>query len=204
MASSATNLAKRLGYLDRCRRIPRHYRGCADRDPTYTPATVAYKANGTERTRFANRLQALRLRAGLTQAEAANATGVGYGAWGNWESGRHLPALTRGGAIARALDVPLEALFIEDGFCPLPVFVLSPESLRRLAHKPSREAVLDELTAVLSGHLRAALEQAEPLKPAPRRRRRRTREEVLAAQASSLAKLRREHPAKRKTPRTIS
>lgn len=104
--------------------------------------------------------------------------------------------------IARAVSVPLEALFCEDGYCPLATFVIGPESLARL-HGPDRARVLDELQAVLSSQIRMELEKASPLLPPVSGdvRRRRTREQVLAAQTERLKAL---NQAKRSTRRQIT
>lgn len=60
---------------------------------------------------FGTRLRVARNRAGLTQPQLADRAGVGH--WTSvsaWERSEHIPTLAHAHALARALDVSLDAL----------------------------------------------------------------------------------------------
>ncbi len=69
---------------------------------------------------FAARLKELREGAGLSQKELAERAGVSQRAISHWEQGLHEPGLLAGPALAAALGVELDALFVEPESIPEP------------------------------------------------------------------------------------
>jgi len=116
--------------------------------------------------------------------------------WRRWEHGSGLPLATRIPSIASALAVPVDALFVEQGWAALDSIRLTPEALERI--NKGGQPVIDELERMLSSHFRTALANATPfVDDIPLGfdvRRRRTRAEVLADQSVRLTKLRASRP----------
>jgi hypothetical protein len=84
--------------------------------------------------------------------------------------------MTYAGALAAALNVPVCALTIPDGYEAVTEVVLTPESVARV--RSGGEPVARELAALVHAQLPALILQAcrEPLRPKPGRpRRQRTR-----------------------------
>ena len=133
------------------------------------------------------RIRALRHRLGISQQHLAALAAVRTGTIRVWEEGSHAPSSWRLPRLAKALGVPLEALFSDPDCAVLATFIVGPESLRRL-RGPGREQALSELHSLLSSQIRLELERAEPVVDAKQAdvRRRRTREQILSAQATRL------------------
>jgi transcriptional regulator with XRE-family HTH domain len=66
---------------------------------------------------FKENLRRLRERAGLTQTEMARKAGVPFRSYQNWEAGSREPRIQALAALARAVEVSLDALISEDGAC---------------------------------------------------------------------------------------
>lgn len=191
------------------RASPQHYRGVRHHVTipyyAYAPMAVTERAH-KQRNPLAHRIRALRHQTGITQQQAAEAAAIPRSTWQRWELGERVPRSASFPVIARALGIPLESLFCDDGYVPLATFVLSPDSLTRLTDPRTREATLDELHGVLSAQIRAELERAAPL-AAPRSadvRKRRTREQLLAAQKTRLDALNARQRAKQGGRREIT
>ncbi len=69
-----------------------------------------FKLNTKEKTEFAHRLRALRIKRWLSQSAAAEYIGVTMARYSNWEQGRTMPPLTVLPSIAKAFDVTLNEL----------------------------------------------------------------------------------------------
>lgn len=151
-------------------------------------AAQARDYHATALTTLAHRLRALRITAGLTQAQAAKAATVHGTTWRNWEQGRRTPQFTRAPEMAQALGVPLAALFAPDGFKAVADVVLSPDSVSRI--RAGGAPVARELALSLAAQLeplilQAATRQEPDVSPGARAKRRRSRLEVLAGVAAA-------------------
>jgi transcriptional regulator with XRE-family HTH domain len=144
-------------------------------------------------TTFHARLRRLRLSQGITLVGAATATGVSKVTLTRWEAGSTKPDLTRAGAIARALNVPVAALFTDE--LVVAEIVVSAETVARI-RKEGRPAAA-ETAQRLAKQLEAAIYDAATRKPidtraGARAKPRKTRAERLAElNARTAAKKRR-------------
>lgn len=148
-----------------------------------TPASLDPMSHPDQRATFAAHLRRLRQASGLSIDTAAGHTGVTLTTWRRWEQGASTPRLYRGGAIARALGVPVAALFVDEvaGYRAVSDVVLSPDGVERVKREglPAAEA----LAALVAAQLPALiLEAVRPRRPSRdgRSKPRRTRAEVLA------------------------
>lgn len=92
---------------------------------------------------------------------AARAAGVRTASWREWEHGRALPRVWRVPSIASAIGCDVGELFLAPGWCHLGTVVVSPASLERLEREGA--PVVEELAALVSSRLIAALQRAQPL-----------------------------------------
>lgn len=130
---------------------------------------------------FGQRIRTIRLGQGLSADKAANAAGCHAQTYRNWEAGRTKPDLTRAGAIARALNVPVAALFTDE--LVIAEVIVSADTVARI-RKEGRTAAADAARR-LAAQLEPAIYDAATRKPADTRpgaraRPRRTRAERLA------------------------
>lgn len=140
---------------------------------------------------FPAKLRAHRISHGLTVKAAALNAGVSENSWWRWESGRVTPKLWRCGAIARALGVPVAALFSDE--LVVADVVISEATVKAI--RAGGRDVCADVAQRLAGQLEPliwAAVTAGPVDVSPGRRpkRRRTRAEVLAGieQASQARK----------------
>jgi|SRR5579872_37639 len=131
---------------------------------------------------FAQRLRHHRLANGITLKQAAAAAGVVTQTLGRWESGRTKPDLTRAGAIASALGVPVAALFTDE--LVVAEVVVSAETVERIRQE-GREAaaeVATRLAAQLEPAIYAAATRpARDTRPGARAKPRQSRAERIAS-----------------------
>ncbi|MCK6571617.1 helix-turn-helix domain-containing protein [Myxococcota bacterium] len=110
---------------------------------------------------FGERLRTLRIERGLSQAALAERSGLSTNAVGSLERGVRSPRVASAEALARALDVPIQALFNEPRTFaqpPAPAYVADPpegtrgELERLLAGQPERvvRLVLDVTRRLVS------------------------------------------------------
>lgn len=130
---------------------------------------------------FGKRIRKLRLAQGLSVAKTAPVIGVSGQTLNRWEAGRTKPDLTRAGAIARALNVPVAALFTDE--LVIAEVVVSADTVARI-RKEGRTAAA-EAASRLAAQLEPAIYAAATRKPADTRpgaraKPRRTRAETLA------------------------
>lgn len=129
-----------------------------------------------ERKALGQRIRSARDAAGITQSEAARRTGTDARRFTDWELGRHTPDHRYWPALANALGIPLEQLFLPDGWIALPTPALRPETVAlMLASAEGFEATYE----LVCKRIREAMEQVKPLEPVPPGRRRRSREDVI-------------------------
>ena len=141
---------------------------------------------------FGERIRKLRLTQGISVVKTAAVVGCHAETLRNWEAGRTKPDLTRAGAIARALNVPVAALFTDE--LVVAEIVVSAETVARI-RKDGREACGD-VARRLAEQLEPAIWQvvtrpAADTRPGARAKPRRTRAERLAelnARSKSAAK----------------
>lgn len=130
---------------------------------------------------FPARLRTIRLSQGLTANAVAMQAGVSETTMWRWESGRVTPKLWRCGAIARALGVPVAALFTDE--LVVADVVVSAETVKRI-RAGGREVCQDvaqRLASQLEPVIWAAVTAPKvDTRPGTRAKRRRTRAEVLA------------------------
>jgi DNA-binding XRE family transcriptional regulator len=135
---------------------------------------------------FGARLKRHRLSQGLTVKHAARIAGISETTYWNWESGRVTPKLWRCGAIARALGVPVAALFSDE---LVVADVVVSEATVRAIRAGGRDACADvaqRLAVQLEPLIWAAVTApAVDTRPGARPKRRRTRAEVLAGIADA-------------------
>ncbi len=94
---------------------------------------MAKSANTLAREAFGKRLSALRAQAGVSGRVAARAAGINSGTWTRYEQGRIRPGIDKAPAIARALHIPIAALFdTEDGSKVIAEIRVSPETLQAI------------------------------------------------------------------------
>lgn len=143
----------------------------------------------------ARNLLRLRKQSGITQAQAAKLTRVAINTWSGWEQGRRTPKFWRIPQIAKALQIPIAALFDEatDDRCIAEVRV-SVETLRVISRdgRSGAEEAADRLARALTPLLYEAA-RGRKMRPntGGRAKPRRTREEVLAnMQSANTARLR--------------
>ena len=130
---------------------------------------------------FPARLRRIRLQQGLTVKAAAKIAGISETSYWCWESGRVTPKLWRAGAIARALGVPVAALFTDE--LVVAEVVVSAETVAairrdgRIASEAAARRIADQLEPLLWASATAPPVDVSPgRRPKPRR----TRPEVLA------------------------
>lgn len=146
---------------------------------------------------FHDRLREHRLRQGLTAKATAATAHVSETAWWRWESGRSTPKLWRAGTIAKALGIPVAALFTDE--LVIADVVVSAETVAHIkseGRQAAREAA-ERIAAQLEPLLYAAATRPPvDTSPGQRPKRRRTRAEVLAgiseARKQAAAKKRRQ------------
>lgn len=148
---------------------------------------------------FPAKIRQLRLSHGLTLKAASASAGVHINSWVNWESGRVTPKLWRCGAIARALGVPVAALFTDE--LVVADVVVSAETVKaiRAGGREACQDVAKRLASQLEPVIWAAVTAPKvDTSPGRRAKRRRTRTEVLAGvkQANEMrrAKVTRQQP----------
>ena len=135
---------------------------------------------------FPERIRAIRLAQGLTIKAAAQATGVATNTFSGWEAGLHTPKLWRAGDIAKALNVPVAALFTDELVIADVVVSQQTISAIRTGGREECERVAERLVAQLEPLLWAAV-TAKP--PRPRRRKRVEKlAGIRAAQAAAKAR----------------
>jgi transcriptional regulator with XRE-family HTH domain len=141
----------------------------------------------TPKIELSKRIREARIAAGLTRRAAAMTAHVSERTWGRWESGTTTPTLARGGDIARALGVPLGALFVLDGERVVAEVRLTADAVVRVRQLGVPEA--ERLAAEAEGQLAPLILQRcripPPAGPDRRGQRRRTRAEVLAGIAEA-------------------
>jgi transcriptional regulator with XRE-family HTH domain len=130
---------------------------------------------------FRERLRALRIAQGITLVAASRQAGVASRSWSRWEAGSTTPKLWRCGAIARALNVPVAALFTDE--LVVAEIVVSAETVARI-RKEGRSAAA-ETAQRLAQQLEPAIYDAATRKPVDTRagaraKPRKTRAERLA------------------------
>ncbi len=130
--------------------------------------------------RFALRLRAARMRAGITQDAAGKAAGVTGQAWKRWELGHRTPKLWRVPGIAAALGCPIASLLVDEpvGACVAEVWI-SAQTIRdvrsggRAASLDAAERIARQLEPLIwqASTGRLPREQDTPARSRPRRSR---------------------------------
>jgi transcriptional regulator with XRE-family HTH domain len=130
---------------------------------------------------WAQRLRTIRLSQGLSIKTVAQLVGCAFNTWYNWERGRTRPDLTRAGAIAAALNVPVAALFTDE--LVVAEIVVSQDTVRRIRSegRGACQDVAERLASRLEPVLWAAVTKPPAdIRPGARPKPRRTRAETLA------------------------
>lgn len=129
---------------------------------------MAKSANTIAREQFGKRLALLRRQAGITVTSASHAANVHSGTWSHWELGNHKPGIDKAPAIARALNLPIAALYESpDGSTVIAEVRVSAETLERVKQGGATEAdaTADRIARALSPRI---LQAAVPAKPRTR------------------------------------
>lgn len=149
---------------------------------------------------FGQRIRTVRIAQGLTQAATARQAGVHTQTVSRWESGRVTPKLWRAGDIARALGVPVAALFTDE--LVVAEVVVSAETVAaiRKGGRDVARAAAQRLAEQLEPAIwEAATRKPVDTRPGARAKPRRSRAEVLTAR-ERLAAL---DEQRRRRPRTV-
>jgi DNA-binding XRE family transcriptional regulator len=132
-------------------------------------------------TQFGARLRAHRLSQGLSAEKAAHGIGCHAQTLRNWERGHTKPPLTWAGSIARALSIPVDALFTDDVVLSVVVSSATLERCRTEGRTAAADAA-QRLAAMLEPQIyAAATKPARGLEPGARAKPRQSRAERLAS-----------------------
>jgi transcriptional regulator with XRE-family HTH domain len=147
---------------------------------------------------FGKRLRLLRLQQGLTQVQAARNAGITAPTWASYESGRRLPFAPRVAVLARAIGVPISALFANENETALTEVVLGArtcEHLERLAPVDldrEIERLSSSVAVTVAAEIRAAMRRrAQRDRPPTAKGRRGYRTPAQLERSIAEAKLRR-------------